>query len=902
MNTTASEARTDGLTREAFLTQERERVPKRVTLTVVSANLLGWLGGVSSIPEDVLDAGRTVLHQARERGDVRDYRLFAFGSDLHMQMNTLGKGLHAPTVPQLACEVASAALQRAAELHLYRPMNGQDFFRLTPSQRVAALRLRPLEFPFTERGAEPLVIAKLLHGAVGGFNRMLFNMFFHPDKGSHQRLDGTRFLALVEHIGDLAAGKSQRRIYAFGDRPHEDRLLLLYPMLQEPLELCANQIGDWGELLTLIANPAEWVLSAIFAVQGRFVVDGERLQATRHEPVAIVSVEAVGAAPVTDPVVIVRLQGGLPAVGEAHFNLGGDFHFTVGGVGGGYHVGVMPVTREQARTRIEEQGTARLVAYTYQSYDNGRIPPEHDVVDLFAQDSVQTALLQDEAREAIQSLVQHGEFQPYVTAEEAERRARARAERLHPLFEAIPSAEQGETDALVQRVNERVHGETLSDIKADAGGKVGHTTTPTLFEFVARASLSEGQEAGQIRDFRVFGVGDDLHLLMSHGQGIDANAIHLLAFRTFWRIVWVTELLGYKPYGLAQDLKIGPATQGEQVDNLAQPSERFIELLATHLPAPERTYVNKFRAAQAAWQSGRGSVEVKKPFAGNVTGQGPGFAEMPLPNIGRVGILAADKAGPAAFNMPVYHAVERALAQEGFRSRYGESLAYEIYDVHNQQRLFLDARAHRDDVVTLLGATNLFNVKRLWSLPQVVGEREAVKAAVQDILLAASTEKLALITGGEYVGKDDPVLLGVEELLTPMFEYMQTGFYMTQGDERGSHYMMLLPKPLSEAVATVRSRGLQVGLMVTLNGQGITELQDVYAAPSFRQARLRIDRINAHFWRAQGSEFTPVGVGARDVEPAYPLMKVLNRVTSKDSPYAQAIQSVTQELYQGVSE
>jgi hypothetical protein len=129
---------------------------------------------------------------------------------------------------------------------------------------------------------------------------------------------------------------------------------------------------------------------------------------------------------------------------------------------------------------------------------------------------------------------------------------------------------------------------------------------------------------------------------------------------------------------------------------------------------------------------------------------------------------------------------------------------------------------------------------------------------------------------------------------------MQTGFYMTQGDERGSHYMMLLPKPLSESVATVRSRGLQVGLMVTLNGHGITELQDVYAAPSFRQARLRIDRINAHFWRAQGSEFTPVGVGARDVEPAYPLMKVLNRITGKDSPYAQPIQSVTQELYQGM--
>ena len=203
---------------------------------------------------------------------------------------------------------------------------------------------------------------------------------------------------------------------------------------------------------------------------------------------------------------------------------------------------------------------------------------------------------------------------------------------------------------------------------------------------------------------------------------------------------------------------------------------------------------------------------------------------------------------------------------------------------------------------TLLGATNQFNVKRLWSLPETVTRRDAVRAAVQNILLAASTEKLAIITGGEYVGKDDPVLLGVEELVTPIFEFMKTGFYMTQGDERGSHYMMLVPKPLTEAVATVRSRGLQVGLTLALNDRGITELHDVYAEPNFREARVRIERINASFWQAQGSEFTPIGVGARDVEPAYPLMKVLNRITAEDSPYARPVESTIQDLYQNVAQ
>jgi fructose 1,6-bisphosphatase len=312
--------------------------------------------------------------------------------------------------------------------------------------------------------------------------------------------------------------------------------------------------------------------------------------------------------------------------------------------------------------------------------------------------------------------------------------------------------------------------------------------------------------------------------------------------------------------------------------------------------------MEKVHAELAMWKAGHATVEIHKPFAGNVTGQGPGFAELPLKDTWKVGVFAADKAGPAAFNVPLFHAAERALAQEQFRSRYGESLAFEIFDVHNHTRIFLDARMHREDIQTLLGATNLFNVKRLWSLPQSVAQREAVEAAVQDIVLAASTEKLALITGGEYVGKDDPVLLGVDELITPIFEYMKTGFYMTQGDERGSHYMMLIPKPLTEAVATVRSRGLQVGLVATLSPRGIAELRDVYAEPSFRQARTRIDQINARFWRCQGSEFTPVGVGARDVEPAYPLMKVLNRITGNDSPYAQSVHSATQDLYRSVAQ
>lgn len=889
------------MTREEFLAKEASRIGQRVTITIVSANLIRWLGGLFTIPQEIMEAASTILTQARQEGEIRDFLIYPLGKDLHLQVNTLGKGTHNISIHKIIWKALEEAMAKASELGFYRPLKGEDYLQMNPVERLAGLRVRPLEFPFTERGSEPLYIAKLINGAIGSFNRSLFNLFFHPDKGSHQRLDGTRFIALVENVPDLIAGQRKRRIFAFGDRPLEERLFLIYPFSYEPVELRREQIGDWAELLSLIANPAEWVVTAIYAVNGRFVIHGQDLQDTRHEPVALVSVEsALETYPAEDPVLILRLQSGLPAVGEANFSLGADFHFTVGGPQGGYHVGVMPITMEEAKVANEEKGVAKLVAYTYQSYDQGRIPPAHDIVDVYAQDQVQTTWLQREAQQFIQPMLEHGEFQPYVTAEKAERRARERAQKLESSFKSIPSAESGELDPLISKANERAEGETISDIKADAGGKVGHTTPPTLFQGVAQASLEQAREGGIIRDFRVFPVGDDVHLLMVHRHGVDANEIHLLAFRTFWRMIWVTEIIGYKPYGLAQDLKIGPATKGKHVDDLAEPNDRFLELLARFLPAPEKSFWEKMRAAQAKWKRGRAEVEVIKPFAGNVTGQGPGFAELPLKDTWKIGLLAADKAGPAAFNLPIFRALQVVLSQDQFKNKYGDSLALEIYDVHRHKRIFLDARAHQEDIAILLGATNLFNVKRIWSLPTIVMRPEEVEKNLQEILLAASTEKLAMITGGEYVGKDDPVLVGVEELVTPIFEYMKTGFYMTQGDERGSHYMMPIPKPLPEAMATIRSRGLQVGLMITLGPRGIAEVQDIYAGPSFLEARQRIEQINTRLWRAQGSEFTPVGVGARDVEPAYPLMKVLHRLTHEDSPYAQHITSTTIELYKKI--
>jgi len=158
--------------------------------------------------------------------------------------------------------------------------------------------------------------------------------------------------------------------------------------------------------------------------------------------------------------------------------------------------------------------------------------------------------------------------------------------RLKGRFETIP-----EPDALLQAANERAPF-TLSDIKADSGGKVGHTSPPNHFRSVAEASLEEAKALKLIHGTsELIEVGDDGHLLMSHSKGVDDNEIHLFAYRTFFRQVWVAEILGYKWYGLGQDL-VGEASEGRTTEELANLTDEFMELLEGALPAAELRHVD----------------------------------------------------------------------------------------------------------------------------------------------------------------------------------------------------------------------------------------------------------------------------------------------------------------------
>jgi fructose 1,6-bisphosphate aldolase/phosphatase len=185
----------------------------------------------------------------------------------------------------------------------------------------------------------------------------------------------------------------------------------------------------------------------------------------------------------------------------------------------------------------------------------------------------------------------------------------------------------------------------------------------------------------------------------------------------------------------------------------------------------------------------------------------------------------------------------------------------------------------------LLGATDKFNVKRIWTRTAdwVPGRAADI---LGDILLAASTEKLAVISGGEYLGKDDPVLLAVEPLANALNLFYRDRFYMTQGDGRGSHNMFPTPLAFQEAIATVNSKAVSVSAMLSFDTKGeIRSVRDVFADPAYDEARERAYRMNKTIWDAHGGNFSPVGVGASKVEKSYPLAKMIARITGPGSPF-----------------
>ena len=195
---------------------------------------------------------------------------------------------------------------------------------------------------------------------------------------------------------------------------------------------------------------------------------------------------------------------------------------------------------------------------------------------------------------------------------------------------------------------------TLSVIKADIGGYVGHSESHPDIMAKAGECLSKAKQDGLLVDYHVTKCGDDLQLIMTHHRGERNEAIHRLAWDTFVTCTELAKELGL--YGAGQDL-------------------------------------------------------LADAFSGNIKGLGPGLAEMQISERASepVIIFMADKTSAGAWNMPLYKMFADPFNTIGLviAANMHSGFAFEVHDVKEHTKIIFNAPDEIYDMLVLIGAPSV---------------------------------------------------------------------------------------------------------------------------------------------------------------------------------------------------
>ncbi|MBI4216320.1 MAG: fructose 1,6-bisphosphatase, partial [Chloroflexi bacterium] len=277
---------------------------------------------------------------------------------------------------------------------------------------------------------------------------------------------------------------------------------------------------------------------------------------------------------------------------------------------------------------------------------------------------------------------------------------------------------------------------TLSVIKADIGGYVGHSASHPDILSLAREHLEQAKRRGLLIDFHVTACGDDLQLIMTHERGEENEAIHKMAWDTF---VAGTELARkLKLYGAGQDL-------------------------------------------------------LADAFSGNVKGMGPGVAEMVLEERPSEPILVfmADKTSAGSWNLPLYSMFADPFNTAGLVIAEGmhAGFAFEIHDVKDGKKITLNAPEEIYDMLVFMGAPGRYCVKAVYA--RSTKEIAAVSSTQRLSLMAGryvgKDDPVCIV-------RCQGAFPAVGEVMEPFARPR-----IVEGWMRGSHHGPLMPVGLADA-------------------------------------------------------------------------------------------------------
>lgn len=288
---------------------------------------------------------------------------------------------------------------------------------------------------------------------------------------------------------------------------------------------------------------------------------------------------------------------------------------------------------------------------------------------------------------------------------------------------------------------------TLSILKADVGSVGGHTKPTDRMLNAVRAEVHAAIERRLLIDAFVSHTGDDIAILTSHERGPDNVDVHQFAWNTFLKATAIAQEYGL--YGAGQDL-LKDAPSG----NIRGAGPAVAELEFEHNPVKS----NRVRPAESFM------------------------------------MLAADKCGPGAYNLPLFLGFADPMYCAGLMlPNMIKGFSFHIIDMNNKEGdsiIELNAPEDYYSLAALLRDNERFAIDGIYS--RTHGERA----------VAVSAERLHNIAG-TYTGKDDPVAIVRNQGIFPAPEELSSPYakaHYVGGDARGSHVMPLMPVPLNTPV------------------------------------------------------------------------------------------------------
>ncbi|MEM1695670.1 MAG: fructose-1,6-bisphosphate aldolase/phosphatase [Desulfurococcaceae archaeon] len=343
---------------------------------------------------------------------------------------------------------------------------------------------------------------------------------------------------------------------------------------------------------------------------------------------------------------------------------------------------------------------------------------------------------------------------------------------------------------------------TLSIIKADVGSIAGHHIVHPDQIAAATKILAEAKQRGQIIDFYVTHVGDDLQLIMTHTKGTDNPDIHGLAWEAFKAAAKV-----------ARDLKLYAAGQ---------------DLLS-------------------------------EAFSGNVRGLGPGVAELEMEERTSEPVITfhADKTEPGAFNLPIFRIFADPFNTAGLviDPKMHDGFVFEVYDVFEGKSILMKSPEEMYDILALIGTPGRYIVRRVYRKSDNL---LAAVVSVERLNLIAG--KYVGKDDPVAIVRAQHGLPAVGEVLEAFaFPHLVAGWM------RGSHFGPLMPVPMRYAKVT-RFDGPPrvIALGWNINKGRLIGPVDLFDDVAYDETR-RLAQFIAEYIRRHGP-FMPHRLGPEEME------------------------------------